>query len=583
MDTSDEWIVERTGIRERRYLKDPTKATAFMCANVVKSLLEKSNTDPSEIDLIIVATVTPDMMFPSTACLVQSMVGANNAWGFDINAACSGFLFALVTGAKHIESGACKKVLVLGGDKMTSILNMKDRTTAIIFGDGAGGVLLEPSENGYGLMESNLHMDGMRGRDALYMPAGGSLNPASEETVRKRMHSIFQDGQSVFRSAVVSMSSSVMEMLSIANLKISDVDYVVPHQANLRIINATADRLGIPLSKIGVNIQKYGNTTAGTIPIMMSELDEEGKLKKGDNVILVSFGAGQGSQYIGMGKDLYETYSECKSVIKNAEKILGYSISEIMFSGADDILSLTKYTQPAIFLHSYLVSMLKNEKNVGIVAGHSLGEYSALCFSGVLTFEDTLRIVNERGKIMQNSADKVSGSMAAVVGGNEDDVQRLVTECSKSGLLVIANYNAPGQVVVSGETEAVEKLVSMGKQFGAKLVKKLNVSGAFHSPLMQLASDEFKQVLKDVKIVDSKIPICMNVSAKMEIRSENIRSSMEMQMVSPVLWTQSVLLMKEKGAKTYYEFGPQKVLGGLIKRIHAEAEILSIDTLKDIQ
>jgi 3-oxoacyl-[acyl-carrier-protein] synthase-3 len=232
------------------------------------------------------------MFFPSTACLIQDSIGAKNAWGFDLYAACSGFLYALVIGAQLIETGAHKKVLVLGGDKMSAITDMQDRNTAILFGDGAGGVLLEPAKDGYGLLDFRLYSDGTNGKNHLYMKAGGSLMPASHETVDKRLHYIYQDGKTVFKSAVIGMAEVAAEIMARNHLSADDVAYLVPHQANLRIIRATAERMGIGMEKVAVNIHKYGNTTAGTVPICLAELDEEGKLNDGDNIIIATYGAG---------------------------------------------------------------------------------------------------------------------------------------------------------------------------------------------------------------------------------------------------------------------------------------------------
>ncbi|MEI8187163.1 MAG: beta-ketoacyl-ACP synthase III [Chlorobiaceae bacterium] len=293
LETNDEWIRARTGISERRILKDPEKATSYMCGEVAKQLLEKRQITADEIDLIIVATMTPDMLFPSTACLTQSIIGAGNAWAFDLNAACSGFIFALNTASRFIECGAHKKIMVIGADKMSSVIDYTDRSTAILFGDGAGGVILEAAkEEGYGILDTRMYSDGERGKNHLLMTGGGSLNPASHETVDKRMHYIYQDGRQVFKSAVISMAEVAAEIMSRNNLKAEDIDYLVPHQANQRIINATAERMGIDEAKVVSNVARYGNTTAGTIPICLAELDEQQKLHSGSNLVMVSFGAG---------------------------------------------------------------------------------------------------------------------------------------------------------------------------------------------------------------------------------------------------------------------------------------------------
>ncbi|MCB9205793.1 MAG: ketoacyl-ACP synthase III [Ignavibacteriales bacterium] len=303
VDTNDEWIVSRTGIRERR--KEENGATSDMAARAADDLIKKHNINPEEIDVIIVATVTPDMFFPATACLVQEKIGAKNAWGFDLSAACSGFLFALKTGAGLIEGGTYKKVLVIGADKMSTIINYKDRNTCLLFGDAASAVLLEPTEDlNIGVKDSILHCDGS-GKESLYMKGGGSLNPPTHETVDQGLHTLYQDGKTVFKEAVKGMADISVEIMQKNNLSSDDVAYLVPHQANLRIIDATANRMGIPKEKAMVNIDKYGNTTAATIPLCLTEYYRDGKLKKGDNLVLAAFGAGftWGSIYLTWGID----------------------------------------------------------------------------------------------------------------------------------------------------------------------------------------------------------------------------------------------------------------------------------------
>lgn len=287
VDTSDEWITTRTGIKERRILKEG--ASSDMAAEAAKRLLDKMEIDPLGIELVIVATVTPDYPFPSTANVVCDKVGMSNAWGFDSIAACSGFIYALSTGAQFIETGRHKKVLVIGVDKMTSILDYQDRTTCVIFGDGAGAVLLEPNEEGLGVQDFILRSDGS-GRDYLIQPAGGSANPPSHETVDQRMHYVKQEGKQVFKFAVTNMAEVSAEIMEKNNLSSDDVNWLVPHQANLRIIDATAERMGLSKEKVMINIQKYGNTTAATLPLCL--WDYENQLKKGDNLILSAFGGG---------------------------------------------------------------------------------------------------------------------------------------------------------------------------------------------------------------------------------------------------------------------------------------------------
>jgi 3-oxoacyl-[acyl-carrier-protein] synthase-3 len=287
VDTSDEWITTRTGIKERRIMKNG--ASSDMAAEAVKSLLKKKNIDPLEIELVVLASVTPDHLFPSTANILCDKVGMTNAWGFDLLAACSGFLFALSTASQFIENGRYKKVLVVGVDKMSSIVDYTDRTTCIIFGDGAGVVLLEPNEEGLGIQDHILRTDGS-GREFLIQQGGGSVNPATIDSVEKRMHFVKQEGLQVFKFAVTKMADVSVEIMERNNLSSEDVAWLVPHQANLRIIDATANRMGVSNDKVMINIQKYGNTTAGTLPLCL--WDYEKQLKKGDNIILSAFGGG---------------------------------------------------------------------------------------------------------------------------------------------------------------------------------------------------------------------------------------------------------------------------------------------------
>ena len=289
VDTNDEWIVSRTGIKERRILKEKNKGSSDLGTAAVNGLLKKTNTRAEDIDLLICATATPDMLFPSTACLIANKIGAGNICAFDIMAACSGFLYALTTASKFVESGTYKKVIVVGCDKMSSIVDYTDRTTCVIFGDGAGAVLLEPNFDGLGIQDTILRSDG-GGGEFLHQKAGGSLHPASHKTVDAREHFVYQDGQPVFKAAVKSMADVSEEIMKRNNLTADDVAWLVPHQANKRIIDATSRRMGVGDEKVMLNIEKYGNTTTGTIPLCL--WDWETQLKKGDNLVLAAFGGG---------------------------------------------------------------------------------------------------------------------------------------------------------------------------------------------------------------------------------------------------------------------------------------------------
>lgn len=289
VETNDEWITSRTGIKERRILKGEDKGTSHIAVPAVLDLLKKTNTKPEEVDLLICATTTPDMVFPATANLITAEVGAVNAFGYDLQAACSGFLYALATASKFVESGQYKKVIVVGADKMSSIIDYTDRATCIIFGDGGGAVMLEPNTEGYGIIDSVLKSDGT-GAQYLHMKAGGSRRPATIETVKAREHYAFQEGQQVFKFAVKGMADVSAEVMERNNLTSDDVAWLVPHQANKRIIEATANRMGLSNEKVMLNIHKYGNTTSGTIPLCLWEY--ESQLKKGDNIVLAAFGGG---------------------------------------------------------------------------------------------------------------------------------------------------------------------------------------------------------------------------------------------------------------------------------------------------
>jgi 3-oxoacyl-[acyl-carrier-protein] synthase III len=291
VDTNDEWIRTRTGIIERHYA-DPGVASSDLGAEAAKKVLAQRGISADEVEMIVVGTVTPDMFFPSTACLIQDKIGASNAWGFDLSAACSAFAYALTVGAQFVGAGSHKKVLVIGSDVMTSILNYEDRATCVLFGDGAGAALLEPAENDHeGILDFQHDIDGSGGCN-LYMPGGGSLNPSTHETVDKKMHYVHQEGQQVFKYAVRRMSELAVEILERNGLKGEDLTLVVPHQANLRIIKAMQERLGVPDSKVMINIERYGNTTAGTLPLGLMQALEEKRIKKGDLVLLIAVGAG---------------------------------------------------------------------------------------------------------------------------------------------------------------------------------------------------------------------------------------------------------------------------------------------------
>ena len=289
VDTTDEWIMTRIGVKERHILKGEGLGSSYMGERAVRDLLEKTDTDPMDIDMVICATVTPDMFFPATANLISAKVGMQNAFSYDLIAGCSGFLYALTTASQFIETGKYKKIVVVGADKMSTITDYEDRATCPIFGDGSGAVLLEPNEDGLGILDFELRSDG-NGAQHLHMKAGGSAYPPTHETIDKKWHYIYQEGQAVFKHAVSKMADVAVHVMERNNLTADDITYLVPHQANIRIIEATAKRMGIPEEKAMINIEKYGNTTAATLPLALA--DYESRLKKGDNLIFATFGGG---------------------------------------------------------------------------------------------------------------------------------------------------------------------------------------------------------------------------------------------------------------------------------------------------
>jgi 3-oxoacyl-[acyl-carrier-protein] synthase-3 len=289
VDTNDEWITSRTGIKERHILKEKNKGTSFLAIHAAKDLLTKSKIDPKEIELVIVATATPDMQAAATSVYVATQIGATEAFGYDLVAACSSFLYAISTASAYIESGRYKKVLVIGADANSSMVDYTDRSTCIIFGDGAGAVLLEPNSEGFGVQDEYLRSDGT-GREFLQVPAGGSIEPATAQTIQDKKHFVRQDGKTVFKWAVSNMADACLKILQRNKLAINDINWLAPHQANKRIIDATANRMDLPSSKVMMNIEKYGNTTSATIPLLLS--DYEKQLKKGDNIIMAAFGGG---------------------------------------------------------------------------------------------------------------------------------------------------------------------------------------------------------------------------------------------------------------------------------------------------
>ena len=613
VDTSNEWIVERTGIRQR-HIAAPEQATSDLAFIAAQRALDDANLKAEDLDLIVVASESPDMKFPSVACMLQDRLGASHAAAFDLGAGCTGFAYACGIVSQTIASGLYKHVLVVGAETLSRILDFTDRNTCILFGDGAGAAILGPVEDGYGILSVDLGADGSGGK-YLNMPGGGSRHPASHETVDHHEHFIHMNGKEVFKFAVRVLGRSVMKALDKIGMTKNDIDLLVPHQANVRIIDSAAKRLDLPLNKVMVNVDQYANTSAASIPIALCDARDQGRLKRDEIVVLVGFGAGltygslvikwqkteeakkmskiafmfpgQGSQKVGMMKDLYDNYSVVKDVFKEADEALGFSMTDLCFKGPEEQLRLTYNTQPAILTCSVAAMKVLEENEIipSVVAGHSLGEYSALVCAGAMSFADAVRTVRKRGQFMQEAVPVGEGAMAAIIGLDTDKIKEICAETANmtNQCVQAVNFNCPGQIVIAGATEAVHKACDRLKEAGAKRAILLPVSAPFHSTLMQPAADRLKEVLDSVEIVDAKIPVVANVNAKPETKADEIRSQLVLQAASPVLWEDSVRRMMNDGVDTFVEVGPGKVLCGFIKKVDRSYAPLNVEDMESLE
>lgn len=613
VDTSNEWIVERTGIRQR-HIAAPEQATSDLAFIAAQRALDDANLKAEDLDLIVVASESPDMKFPSVACMLQDRLGASHAAAFDLGAGCTGFAYACGIVSQTIASGFYKHVLVVGAETLSRILDFTDRNTCILFGDGAGAAILGPVEDGYGILSVDLGADGSGGK-YLNMPGGGSRHPASHETVDHHEHFIHMNGKEVFKFAVRVLGRSVMKALDKIGMTKNDIDLLVPHQANVRIIDSAAKRLDLPLNKVMVNVDQYANTSAASIPIALCDARDQGRLKRDEIVVLVGFGAGltygslvikwqkteeakkmskiafmfpgQGSQKVGMMKDLYDNYSVVKDVFKEADEALGFSMTDLCFKGPEEQLRLTYNTQPAILTCSVAAMKVLEENEIvpSVVAGHSLGEYSALVCAGAMSFADAVRTVRKRGQFMQEAVPVGEGAMAAIIGLDTDKIKEICAETANmtNQCVQAVNFNCPGQIVIAGATEAVHKACDRLKEAGAKRAILLPVSAPFHSTLMQPAADRLKEVLDSVEIVDAKIPVVANVNAKPETKADEIRSQLVLQAASPVLWEDSVRRMMNDGVDTFVEVGPGKVLCGFIKKVDRSYAPLNVEDMESLE
>ncbi len=606
LDTSDQWIVDRTGIRERHFA-GPADTVASLSATAAAGALERAGLTPAQLDAIVLGTATPDRLLPATACDLQALIGATNAFALDIDAACPGFLFALSMAEGLIAAGQGDNILVLGAEKLTAITDFEDRGTAVLFGDGAGAVVLTrtvpdgPAPRG--ILSSFLKSDG-RLADLLYRPGGGSLQPISHEVVTERSQFMKMQGREVFKAAVRAMAEACDEALQRAGVTGDDIDLLVPHQANLRIIDATARHAGVPMNKVMVNVEKYGNTSSASIPLALAQAGSRAaytprfagaaggvwrRLHLGEfgrPVVTVVICPGQGSQKVGMGRELADAFPAAREVFERVDDALDAHLTRVMWDGPEEELTLTHNAQPAILAHSIAALAAAGELvgTVALAAGHSLGEYSAYVAARSLSIEDAARLVRRRGELMFQAGQARPGAMAAVLGLATAEVASACAESSDgAGVAVAANQNAPDQTVISGDPEAVERASARCRDAGAKRVIPLKVSGAFHSPLMEPAVAGLAAALGETDFKEPAFPVVANATATPVRTAAEARQRLVEQLTAPVRWVASVeTLAHEAPGARFIEAGPGAVLSGLVRRIIPGCETLTLGTPDDV-
>ncbi len=545
-------------------------------------------------------------MFPTSSALLADSLGMPDAAAYDLLAGCTGFMYALAQAYSMISSGLSKRALVVGGDVLSKILDWTDRSTLVLFGDGAGAVVLEPVETG-GFLGFELGADG-GGGDSLWLPGSGSRHFENADKLVK------MNGREVFKFATRVMVSSASKVLDECGLTVDDVDVYVPHQANKRIIDHAAGKLGIPAEKIVVNVDRYGNTSSGSIPLALADAAADGRLHEGELVLMTGMGAGltwgsaliewtsksqldhreesrvtkiafmfpgQGSYEAGMGRDVAEAVPEAMAVYEAGSAASGLDLKQVCFHGPVEDLLDTKLQQPALVTTSLAINAAIRAHGIvpDYVVGHSVGEFAALGAAESLSAADAIGLVRERGIAMAEAAHARPGSMAAILGLADEVVEGL---CRKIANVWPANYNCPGQIVISGEDDAVGECCVEAEEAGARRAVRLRVSGAFHSPLVEKAADKLRPAVEKIHFADPRTAFMSTVTAKLE-DAGRYRELLVEQLTAPVKFTQAARELIGKGVTVFVEVGPGNVLSGLLKRIDRSVRTVSVSNMQELR